>query len=206
MTALSGVRSSWDMFARNSDLTLAPSRELFHPGSQVSGLADDGVVHTQITADGSDHHLARVEPDPNLNRDAVRATRLLCPPANRCLHVQRGVTSPDGMILMRERRAEERHDPIAHHLIHCALVAVDRLHHAFEDGVKDLSRLLGITVGEEFHRALQVGEEHRDLLALALESGLGSEDLLGEMLRRVGLGRREARLGSRPRCDGLPAL
>ena len=103
------------------------------------------------------------------------------------------------MILVGQRRAEERHDPVAHDLVHRALVAVDRLHHALEDGVEELARLLGIAVGEQLHRALEVGEEHRDLLALALEGGLGGEDLLGEVLGGVGLGRGEARLadGSR---------
>src|SRR5262249_19855622 len=38
-------------------------------------------------------------------------------------------------------------------------------------------------------------EQHRDLLALAFKRGLGGEDLLDEMLRGVGLGRSEARLG-----------
>jgi len=35
------------------------------------------------------------------------------------------------------------------------------------------------------HRSLDVGEEHRHLLALSLEGGLGAEDLLGEVLRRL---------------------
>ena len=39
------------------------------------------------------------------------------------------------------------------------------------------------------HRALEVGEEHGDLLALAFEGALGGEDLLGKVLGGVGLGR-----------------
>ena len=46
-----------------------------------------------------------------------------------------------------------------------------RLHHVLEDGVEELARLLGIAVGEQLHRALEVGEEHGDLLALTLEGG-----------------------------------
>ena len=99
------------------------------------------------------------------------------------------------MILVGERRAEERHDPVAHHLVDRALVAVDGLHHALEDGIEELARLLRIAVGEQLHRALEVGEEHGDLLALAFEGSLGGEDLLGEVLRRVGL--RRASLGLR---------
>ena len=91
------------------------------------------------------------------------------------------------MVLVGERRAEERHDPVAHHLVDGALVAVDGLHHVLEDGVEELARLLGIAVGEQLHRALEVGEEHGDLLALALQGGLGGEDLLGEVLGGVRL-------------------
>ena len=83
------------------------------------------------------------------------------------------------MILMGERGAEERHDPVAHHLVDGALVAVDRLHHVLEDGVEELARLLRVTVGEELHRALEVCEQNRNLLALAFEGGLGGEDFLG---------------------------
>ena len=73
------------------------------------------------------------------------------------------------MILVRERRAEQRHDAVAHHLVDGAFVAVHRLHHAFEDRVEDLARLFGVAVREQLHRALQVGEQHRDLLALAFQ-------------------------------------
>ena len=56
---------------------------------------------------------------------------------------------------------------VAHHLVDRALVVMDGLHHAFKDGVENLSGLLRVAVGEQFHRPLEVGEQHRDLLALA---------------------------------------
>ena len=52
---------------------------------------------------------------------------------------------------MRERRAEQRHDPVAHHLVDRALVAVDRFHHVLEHRIEDLPRFLGIAVGEQLH-------------------------------------------------------
>jgi hypothetical protein len=42
----------------------------------------------------------------------------------------------------------------------------------FENRIEELARLLRVTVGQELHRALEVGEEDSDLLALALEGGL----------------------------------
>src|SRR5262249_16510151 len=108
------------------------------------------------------------------------------------------------MILVRDRRAEQRHDAVAHHLVHGALVVVDGLHHVFENGIEKLPRLLGIAIGEQLHRPLEIGEEYRDLLSLALERGLRRQDLLGEVLRSIGLGIREAWLsGLIERCRTL---
>ena len=111
----------------------------------------------------------------------------------RLLHPERRVARPHRVVLVGEGRAEERHDPVAHDLVHGALVAVDGLHHVLEHRVQELARLLRIAVGEQLHRALEVGEEDGDLLALALQGGLRGEDLLGEVLGGVGIGRRELR-------------
>ncbi len=89
------------------------------------------------------------------------------------------------MVLVGKRRAEQRHDPVAHHLIHGSFVVMDRLHHPLEHGVEEFARILRVAVGDQFHRALQIGEQHGDLLALALERGARVEDALGEMPRRV---------------------
>jgi hypothetical protein len=109
------------------------------------------------------------------------------------------------MVLVSQRRAEQRHDPVTHHLVHRTLVAVNSLHHQFEHGVQDLAGFLGIPVSEKFHRALEVSEQHRDLLALAFKGALRGEDFLYEVLRRVQLRRREPRCsrcwrGSRRQC------
>ena len=103
------------------------------------------------------------------------------------LHPQRGVAGANRVVLVPDRRPEQRHDPVAHHLVDRALVVVDRLHHALQHRVEALPCLLGITVGQELHGALQICEEDRDLLSLALESRLRVKNPLREMLRRAGL-------------------
>ncbi len=45
------------------------------------------------------------------------------------------------------------------------------------------SCLLRVAVGEQFLRALEAGEEDRDLLTLAFQGGLGGEDFLGQELQ-----------------------
>jgi hypothetical protein len=86
---------------------------------------------------------------------------------------------------MSQRRTEQRHDSIAHDLVDGALVAVDGLHHVLEHGVQELPHVLGVPVGQELHGPLQVGEEHGDLLALALQGALRGQNLLGQVLGRV---------------------
>ena len=90
------------------------------------------------------------------------------------------------MVLVGQRRAEQRHDAVAHDLVDGALVAVHGRHHALEHRVEELPGLLGIAVGQQFHRALEVGKQHRDLLALAFQGAAGGQDLLGQIGRGVG--------------------
>ena len=110
------------------------------------------------------------------------------------------------MVLVRDRRAEERHDAVAGELVHRALEAVHPLGEELEEAIEDVVPLLGIELLGVLHRALHVGEEHRDLLALALERGTGAEDLLGEMRRGIRCGRSlsESR-SSRQRGAAAPA-
>jgi hypothetical protein len=145
----------------------------------VSGLAHRGVIHVQVAPDGPDDHLPRVQTDPDLYLDAVGAAGLLGIAAERGLHVVRGVARPHGVVLMRQRGAEERHYPVAHDLVDRPLVAVNGLHHALEHGIEELAGLFRVPVGEQLHGALEVGEQHGDLLALALQGGLRGQDPLG---------------------------
>jgi hypothetical protein len=126
-----------------------------------------------------------------LEGKALRAPDPLGVALDRLLHAEGGVAGTDGVILARDRSAKERHDPVAHHLVDGALVAVDGLHHVLEDRVEQFARFLRVAVGQQLHRALQIGEEDRHLLTLALKRRLRGEDPLGEVFRGVGLRRRE---------------
>src|SRR5437016_5363454 len=90
-----------------------------------------------------------------------------------------------GVVLVRDRRPEERHDAVAGVLVHRALEAVHALGQQLEEAVDDPVPLLGIELLGELHRALHVGEEHGHLLALAFERAAGAEYLLGQVLRGV---------------------
>src|SRR5581483_192484 len=110
-----------------------------------------------------------------------------------------------GMVLVRDRRPEERHQAVARVLVHRAFEAVHALGEDMEEAVEDAVPLLGIDLARELHRALHVGEEDGHLLPLALESGARGQDLVGEMLRRVGARVRCSSGGGRERRAALPA-
>src|SRR5205823_14765288 len=98
------------------------------------------------------------------------------------------------MILMRDRRAKKGHDAVAGVLVDRAFEAVHALSEELEEAVHDLVPLFGIDLRGEIHGALHVREEDRHLLALPFEGAAGGEDLLGEVLRRIGEGVRSQRL------------
>jgi hypothetical protein len=183
-------------------------RDLLHARRQVGGLADRRVVHAEVASDRAHDHFTGIQSDPDAH--ALAQPRLLGVLPDRFLHGERGVAGARGVLLERQRRPEEGHDAVTHDLVHRAFLAMNRVHHARQDGVQQLPRLLGITARQQLHRALQVGKEHRDLFALALDGALGDEDPLRQVLRRVALwrgggwrrrGRLDAR-GSRARGSG----
>jgi hypothetical protein len=165
------------------------------------------VVHAEIAADRPHHHLTSVQADADVSRDSLGALDLYGIGFHGLLHAQRRVARPDGMVFMRDRGPKQRHDPVAHDLVHRPLVAVHGRHHAFEHRVEEVAGLLGVAVGQQLHRPLQVGEQHRHLLALAFEGHLRGQDLLDQMARRIaegGLRSRGWRL-FRERSGALPA-
>jgi hypothetical protein len=185
---LHGDVSLHQLECRRGQQNAAGAGELLHASGEMGCLADGRVVHAEIAADGPHHDLARVQPDADLDVHAVGMTRVLRVALDELLHPERRIAGPDGVILMGERGAEERHDPVAHDLVHRPLVPVDGLHHPFQHGIEDVPGLLGIAIGQELHRALEVREEYRDLFAFPFESALRGEDLLGEVLWGVELG------------------
>jgi hypothetical protein len=49
---------------------------------------------------------------------------------------------------------------------------MDGLHHPLEHRIEQLTCFLWVAVSEQLHRALEVSEQNRDLLALAFEGRL----------------------------------
>jgi hypothetical protein len=155
--------------------------QLFHARRQVHRLSDRRVVHVQVIVDAAHHHLAGIEPHPKVHGQAMRAPHLVTVAVQRGLDVERRIAGPHGVVLVGQRRPEQGHNAVAHHLVDGAFILVDGRHHAFEHRVENCTSLLGVAVGEQLHGAFQVGEEHRDLLPLAFEGGFGYQDFLDEV-------------------------
>jgi len=82
------------------------------------------------------------------------------------------------MVFVRERRAEQGENSIAGGLHDVAVVTMDRIDHQVQRRIDDRARLLGVEVRHQLGRALDVGEQRRDGLALAL-GNIGRFRVLG---------------------------
>ena len=105
--------------------------ERLHALREADGVPLRGVVHAQVVADPADHDLARVEPDADRERHPVLRPHLVRVGARGVAQVERRVAGPLRVVLVRDRRAEERHDAVAGELVdvpskRCDAVGEDR--------------------------------------------------------------------------------
>ena len=110
--------------------------ERLHALRQADDVALRRVVHAQVVADAADHHLARIEADADAERHAVLRAHLVGVLAHRVAQVQRGVAGALRVVLMRDRRAEERHDAVAGVLVHGAFEALHAVGEDREEAVQ----------------------------------------------------------------------
>jgi hypothetical protein len=104
-----------------------------------------------------------------------------------------------GVVLVRERRAEQRHHAVAGVLVHGALEAMHAVGEEGEEAIHHRVPFLGVHLLGECHRALHVGEEDGDRLALADQRRATGQDAFGEMARRIRARRRgRRRLAAEP--------
>jgi hypothetical protein len=98
------------------------------------------------------------------------------------------------VILVRDRRAEQCHDPVAQRAAHRPFVAMHGFHHHFDRAIEKPLGLLDVQRLNKLGRTLDIGEQDGDLLSLALDHAPRCEDLFGQMRGRVGRRRGGARL------------
>ena len=84
------------------------------------------------------------------------------------LHPQRRVERALRMVFMRDRRTEHREDAVAGGLHDVPVVAMSGVDHQLQRRIDDGARLFGIEILHQIHRTLDVGEQRRDRLAIAV--------------------------------------
>src|SRR3990170_1298714 len=156
------------------------------------------VVHPEVIPDAPDHDRPRVDPHPHLNREPALRLELLAVIPERPLDPQRRVRRPSRAVLVADWRAEERHHAVARVLVDRPLEAVDLRRDQLEAPVHDPVHLLRVELLRQGREPCDVREEHGDLSALPFEGRPPLQDLLGQVLGRVGDGGRRPPL--RGRC------
>ncbi len=180
----------------------------------VHRVAHREVVHREVDADVTDHHGPAVQTDAEAQIQIARLGKLPAVGLERRLDVQRGASGALRVILVGDRRPEEREEPVAEELGDRPLVTMDLVQHQIERALQDRPHVLRVEPLGHRRRSDHVGVEHGDLLALPLELRAARPDLVGERRRRICLRRREPRharrheraaaFGAEARVGGVP--
>src|SRR6266851_7195527 len=104
------------------------------------------VLGVPACMDHPQDHFARVDADADLDSLPALLFELLAATAKRVAHRDRRVQCALRMILVSDRRAEQRENPITGRLYYVAVVAMRRVDHDSERRVDNRARLLGIEV------------------------------------------------------------
>ncbi|MGY4253150.1 hypothetical protein ACVI1L_000218 [Bradyrhizobium sp. USDA 4516] len=130
--------------------------------------------------DGLEDDLTGVDADADLHIDVMQALDVI-------LHRQRRETAPNGVILMRLRGAEHRHDAVALGLVDDAAVAVNRLVHQVEHRLQAPHAQFGISEAiDDARRVADISEKDREALPLP---ALGMQAPQRMLVRRLNPGR-----------------
>ena len=146
----------------------------------------------QVVADPTNHDLVGVEPHPDAKPHAVPQPNGFGENAHGVADVQGGEAGSLRVIFVGDGSPEQSHGAVAGELMHRALEAV----YAFGDDLKevldDVEPLFRIEPRRKSHRALDVGEQHSDVLALAFQLAPGLANLVREMRGRRRVAPRQA--------------
>src|SRR5262249_34926524 len=117
---------------------------------------------------GADDHLTRVYAYANFYRYPARLEKSVAITANFLLHPESSVKRALRMVLVRRRSSEQSEDPVSGAL-YVAIVAAGSIDHNFQSRVDDGPGLLRVEVLLQLGRTLDVSEQDRYELALAVD-------------------------------------
>ena len=158
-------------------------------GLQAAGRVHH-VAHCRVVAPGSeraDEHLTGVHPNAHLELEARLGPHL----HEVLLHAQRSPHRALGVVLVRDRCAEQRHQRIADHLVDLSAERGDVVRQPREAPIDEVLHLLRVGGLGEARVAHEVREEHR-----------GDAPLVGSRDERVSAHRAEPGIGRHRRTAG----
>jgi hypothetical protein len=149
---------------RGADDDAAAARDLLQAVGDVDGLAErvPGVVPVQLAPLDADDDRPGVHADPHREVDAVGRFHLVRVLGDCTLDRERRADRALGVVLVRDRGAEEGEHLVADELRHRPVEAADLLGHDAHDLVDEELRALRAELLADRRRADDVGHEHRD--------------------------------------------
>ena len=153
---LNGVAN--ELVGRDADQdATGRSRRLQTSGKRYRLARDHRLPQARVAGDD----LARRDPDPRLDFDAVVAEEIDIERDHSRLHLVCRPNGPQRVVLVDLGDAEHRHHGVADELLDRAAVAFDDRAHRLEVPREDAADGLGVMRSAETRRVRQVAEEHR---------------------------------------------
>ena len=193
---LGDERVTDEALRRMADENRPGPRRSLEPRREVRRVADRGVVHLEVVADGADDHRTGVNPDPHLQLEAARGGGRV-EGGEGVANRERGAHGAVRSVLVGDRGAEERHQAVAGERVDDALDGVDLAERERHVLLEEIAILLGIHALGERRRADEVAEEDRDELALLERRRRRGAELLRQLFGDLRWRRRCRRLSGR---------
>ena len=115
-----------------------------------------------VAREQSSDHLAGVDADAQRHLRAVAPLQVVVELRDRQLHREGRADGALGIVLVRHRRPEDRHDGVADVLVDRPAVALDLARQRAKERGQDSTQVFGVEPFPERGRARQVGEQDGD--------------------------------------------
>ncbi|HET9669827.1 MAG TPA: hypothetical protein VFQ93_09485 [Casimicrobiaceae bacterium] len=123
-----------------ADENFAWLRKVLQACGDVDGVADHRVLLVTIGTESACEDTSRRDAEMHVQCDTVSVAKRF-----QCLHhVECGAQRPLGVVLVRDRRAEEPHDRVADELVDDSSVRLDDRHQSVEAAVDEAAHPFGI--------------------------------------------------------------
>ncbi len=136
------------------------------PGRAVGGVADGEQVARGQVGESGDHDLAAVDAHAHAQRDAVAAAQGGAELLDPRPHGERGAHRTGGVVLAGPVQPEDGHHRVADELLDDPALALDGRPEDGDVAAHHLLQVLGVEPAGQRRRVDEVGEQHRDELAL----------------------------------------